>query len=110
MNELTLHLAGNFIVLVVLQVAAFALLPRTQGFTNPGVTATMLVLFAISYWLMARMIRSGADLGILIPLMAAVVPLAVVAIGAIYYHESASQLKIALLASACTLIGVASRY
>ena len=42
------------------------------------------------------------------PLLAAVIPLGVIAIGILAYNESASPLRIALLLGACGLIGAAS--
>jgi multidrug transporter EmrE-like cation transporter len=110
MTTITPNLVLTFIGLLICQLIGLTLLPRTQGFTNPGISALMLALFAVSYWLLARMIRSGANLGILIPLMSTIIPLATIAIGVVLYGESASGVRIALLICACALIGVASRY
>jgi multidrug transporter EmrE-like cation transporter len=110
MNTITPGLIVSFAALILLQLAGVTLLPRTQGFSNLGVTAAMLVIFAVSYWLMARIIQSGANLGILIPIMSTIIPLATVAIGVVLYGESASVVRIALLTSACILVGVASRF
>jgi hypothetical protein len=54
------------------------------------------------------MYQSGAKLGIMSPLLAAVIPLGVIAIGVLMYHESASPMRIALLLAACGLIGAAA--
>jgi multidrug transporter EmrE-like cation transporter len=109
-TTITPTLAATFVALIVLQLVALTLLPRTQGFTNPGITAVMLTFLGVSYWLLARMIRSGANLGILIPLMSTIIPLATIAIGVLLYGESASGIRIGLLVCACVLVGIASRF
>ena len=65
-------------------------------------------LFVCGIGAIARMYVSGAKLGIMSPLLAAVIPLGVIAIGILAYNESASPLRIALLLGACGLIGAAS--
>jgi multidrug transporter EmrE-like cation transporter len=94
MNAIKPAMVVSFIVITALNLAGLTLLPRTQGFTDPGVTAAMLALFAVSYWLIARIVQSGANLGILIPLMSTVIPLATVAIGILLYGESGSPVRI----------------
>ena len=54
------------------------------------------------------MYQSGAKLGIMSPLLAAIIPLGVIAVGIFLYHESASPLRITLLLAACGLIGAAA--
>jgi hypothetical protein len=48
------------------------------------------------------------NLGLLIPAMSALVPLASIVVGVLVYHESTSVPRIALLVVACGLIGFAS--
>jgi multidrug transporter EmrE-like cation transporter len=110
MSGITPGLVSNLVGMVFLQLVGVALLPRTQGFTQLGPTIAVLTVFALSYWILARIVHSGASLGILIPLLATIMPLATVAIGVVMYGESASVVKIGLLATACTLIGIASRF
>jgi quaternary ammonium compound-resistance protein SugE len=102
-------LIGKFLILIVMQVVGVVLLPRTEGFTKPGTTVLVLAIFGLSYWLMARIIHSGANLGILIPFMGAVIPLATVVFGIVVYGEGASLARVALLLFACVSVGVASR-
>jgi multidrug transporter EmrE-like cation transporter len=97
-----------FIASAGLQVLAVALLPRTHGFTQPIATVACSALFVAGIWMVALMYQSGAKLGILSPLLAAVIPLGVVAVGIILYHESASPLRVGLLILACGLIGAAA--
>lgn len=97
-----------FILLVITQVAATSLLPRTAGFTNLYWTVGCLGIFALSYWCLAQMIHRGMPLSLLIPILAAVVPLAMIGVGPVLYKEAASAAKIALLCLACATIGLAS--
>ena len=93
---------------VAFQLAAMFVLPRTRGFTAPLPTLACAALFIAGIWMVARMYASGAKLGIMSPLLAAVIPLGVIAIGIFIYHESASPLRVALLIGACALIGAAA--
>ncbi|MBS0579835.1 MAG: hypothetical protein JSR36_11320 [Proteobacteria bacterium] len=97
-----------FFVSVGFQLAAMFMLPRTRGFTAPLPTLACALLFVCGIGAVARMYTSGAKLGIMSPLLAAVIPLGVIAIGVIAYNESASPLRIALLLGACGLIGAAA--
>src|SRR5579862_705597 len=103
-----LRIGAMFFASVGFQVLAVALLPRTRGFTQLLPTLGCSLLFICGIWMVARMYQSGAKLGILSPLLAAVIPLGVMVIGIIVYHESASPLRITLLVLACGLIGVAA--
>lgn len=98
---------GLFVFVVVIQLFAVATLPRTEGFTNLPWTAACLGAYGVSYWAMASIIRSGMPLGILIPLLSAVIPLCAIAIGVLLHGESASPSKLALLGFACVLVGLA---
>ena len=66
------------------------------------------IAFATGLGIMARLINSGINLSALLPFMAAVVPLCAIAVGIIFYGESASALKISLLIMSCLTIGFAS--
>ncbi len=66
------------------------------------------IAFATGLGIMARLINSGINLNALLPSMAAVVPLYAIAVGIIFYGESASALKISLLIMSCLTIGFAS--
>jgi multidrug transporter EmrE-like cation transporter len=108
MPNIPLRILSMFLASVGFQVLAVALLPRTRGFTQLLPTLGCSLLFICGIWMVARMYQSGAKLGILSPLLAAVIPLGVMAVGIIVYHESASPLRITLLVLACGLIGVAA--
>lgn len=106
--NIPLRIYAMFFASVGFQVLAVALLPRTRGFTQFLPTLGCSLLFICGIWMVARMYEGGAKLGILSPLLAAVIPLGVMALGIILYHESASPLRIALLVLACGLIGGAA--
>jgi len=98
----------SFAIAIVLQIAAASLLPATRGFTALIPTATCLVLFGVSFWMMARLTHGGVNLSIIAPIMAATVPLGAIAAGVLVYGEPAPAMRVGLLVSACALIGFAS--
>lgn len=98
----------QFIVAVAANIAALGLLPATQGFTRPLPTLGCLALFVVNLWLISRLIEGGAGLSLLMPLLAAVIPLSTMAMGIMIYGESASPMRIGLLIVACLLAGAAS--
>ena len=97
-----------FAASVAFQLLAMLFLPRSQGFTRPLPTLACALLFVCGIWMVARLYASGAKLGIMSPLLAAVIPLGVIGIGIFAYQESASPLRIGMLVGACVLIGAAA--
>ncbi len=108
MSSIPLRVYALFVASVALQLLAMMVLPRTRGFTAPVPTLLCAALFVCGIGAVARMYVSGAKLGIMSPLLAAVIPLGVIAIGVLGYNESASPLRIGLLLAACGLIGAAA--
>jgi quaternary ammonium compound-resistance protein SugE len=104
-----LRIIAMFILAAAGQITAIGLLPRTVGFTNAAYTLGCIVSFSLSLWLIARILQSGVNLGILVPLMSAVSPLGGVLVAIMVYGEAASVPKVAALVLACGLIGLASR-
>lgn len=94
---------------VACQVTGLVLLPLTRGFTAPIATLGSSAAFVIGLGLLARMSHDGVDIGVIVPLTSTLIPLCVIAVGALLYGESASLMKIGLLIVACGLIGLASR-
>jgi len=103
-------LYAAFVLIIALQIVGIALLPRTLGLTRLIPTIGMYAAFGATYWIIARMIKAGVNLGILIPINAAVVPIATVIMGVLLYGESASPARLVLLGIACILIGAAARF
>lgn len=97
-----------FVFVILSQIAAVSMLPKTEGFRNVGWVLAALGTTAVSMFAMATIIRDGMPMSILIPLMAALMPLTLIAVGVVVYGEFASLLKIALLSSACLAVGIAS--
>jgi len=107
MPNLSLGLVVTFVGTIVFQLFGLVMLPLTKGFTNPLPTLGAAIGFLVGIGLMARLINSGVNLGVLIPILAATIPLAAIAFGVLVYGEPASLLKITLLVAACGLIGFA---
>lgn len=108
MLAIPLRIYVLFFASVAFQILAMTLLPRSRGFTVLLPTVGCAALFICGIWMIARMYQSGAKLGIMSPLLAAIIPLGVIAVGILLYHESASPLRITLLVAACGLIGAAA--
>jgi multidrug transporter EmrE-like cation transporter len=108
MRGISLATGLLFAAAVIAQVISVALLPRTSGFSNVAATLACIIAFDLSLWLCARMSQGGMNLGLLIPAMSAIVPLASIIVGIVFYHEPAMVPRIALLVAACGLIGIAS--
>ncbi|GGZ17501.1 hypothetical protein GCM10011614_35010 [Novosphingobium colocasiae] len=105
-SGLTARLFVLFAVGALGQVGGGATLGRTEGFTNPLWTAICLLLFAVSIGALAKMVQEGGPISIIMPALAATVPLALVFIGVFFLGESASWPRIGLLALACIIIGI----
>jgi multidrug transporter EmrE-like cation transporter len=97
-----------FALIIVTQILGGIFLPRTDAFRNVGWTALCLGTYILSFWVMALVISRGMPLSLLLPLLAAIVPLAMVGVGVWIYGEPASMAKIGWLLAACGAIGVAS--
>ncbi|CAN5406707.1 hypothetical protein BH10PSE12_BH10PSE12_25480 [soil metagenome] len=106
--QLSFASVALFVVLITSQMAAISLLPRTAGFTDLYWTIACLGLYAISMWCLAHMIHAGMPLSLMIPILAALVPLVAIAVGVIFYKEAASVFKVVILCTACGMIGAAS--
>ena len=99
---------ATFAIAVLTQLAAIALLPRTNGFTQLVPTLLCCALFVIGIGALARLAHAGVELGLLIPMMSAVIPLVTIVIGVVFYGESTSPIKLALLGLSCVLVGIAA--
>jgi multidrug transporter EmrE-like cation transporter len=97
-----------FAVIIITQIIGGIFLPRTDAFRNIPWTVACLGTYLLSFYLMSLMISRGMPLSLLLPLMAALVPLAMVGVGVWLYGEPASFAKIGWLVAACGAIGVAS--
>jgi multidrug transporter EmrE-like cation transporter len=98
-----------FAVFLTMQIVGVIILPSTQGFTKLWPTTFCVVTGIAAVFCLSRLIADGADLGLLFPLAAAVLPLLAIVVGAVLFGESLSAAKAGLLIVACVLIGISSR-
>ena len=105
---LSLKVILSFLLSIAMQIGMISLLPASSGYTKPLPTLCCIFLINISIWLLARIVASGVQLSILIPLSATLTPLAAIGIGIFVYGEPAPVLKMILLLSAAGLIGWSS--
>jgi multidrug transporter EmrE-like cation transporter len=99
----------TFTISVAAQLLGTAMLPLTQGLTRPVPTLIGALGFLIGTGLMARLVNSGVNLSVLVPLVSAAVPLASIAMGVLLFGDTPSVPKLALLLAACGLIGFATK-
>ena len=69
MGSIPLHAIAPFAAAFVAQMVGVVLLPRTSGFTNIPATVSCIAVAVFSLWMVARIVHSGVNLGILFPLM-----------------------------------------
>jgi quaternary ammonium compound-resistance protein SugE len=109
LNTVILRSIAMVVASVAAQIIAIGLLPRTGGFSHPVPTIGCIVAFIFSFWMVACLLHAGASLGVLVPLMSALVPLGAMLVGIAVYGETSSLPKILALVAACVLVGLASR-
>ncbi|HJQ15683.1 MAG TPA: hypothetical protein VJ859_01670 [Allosphingosinicella sp.] len=97
-----------FFVGVIGQVVGISLLPRTDGFTDLPWTAVSLGSFIGSLWLLSLIMRQGAPLIVMVPLVSASVPLLTIAVAYFGYGQTPSLAKLAMLIGACAAVGIAA--
>jgi len=90
------------------QIAGVNMLIKTTGFRDPLWTLACLAVYAVSLFLLAETLRQGMALSLLMPILAALVPLASIIIAVVVFRENASGMRLGLLSLACALIGLAA--
>lgn len=81
---------------IVLEVGATALLPRTQGFTQPGWSAVVLSGYGVSVWLLALVVRT-IPVSITYAIWAGLGTALVAVIGVLFLGEQLTVVKAASL-------------
>jgi multidrug transporter EmrE-like cation transporter len=106
-----MHLTNSlaFLASVALQIVMLTLLPLTRGYTRFWPTLGAILSINVAIFLLARLVANGAQLSLLIPISATLIPMSIIVIGVLVYGEAASLERIALLLFATALIGIASR-
>lgn len=105
---MTLRAAVLFAVVVAGQIGGSTLLGFTSAFTRPGWSIACALAYAVSLYSLAVLIKEGAPLSLLMPLLAAVVPLGTIVMALTILGEPASWTRVALLCLSCLVIGAAS--
>jgi multidrug transporter EmrE-like cation transporter len=99
---------GLVLLSALAQVAGLTMMPASKGLTEPWPTLGLAQGFIEGIGILARISNMGVNLSLLIPFVAALVPLGAVAVGVFLYGEPASFAKIGILVTACVLVGVAN--
>jgi multidrug transporter EmrE-like cation transporter len=106
--EISPKVVAMVAAVVITQVAGASLLVKTVGFRDPMWTVACLAIYAVSLFLLADTIRQGMALSLIMPILAALVPLATIAVAVVLFREQASWLRLGMLSASCVLIGVAA--
>ena len=80
-------------IAIVAEVAGTVALKYTDGFTNPGPSVLVVVGYAISFWMLALVLRD-LPIGLTYAVWAAVGTALIAAIGIVAFGEPATALKI----------------
>jgi multidrug transporter EmrE-like cation transporter len=108
MPALSWNVVWMFTTSVAAQLVAISLLPQTRGFTNLLPTIACGAAFLVGIGMVAKMVHSGLPVGILMPLLAAIVPLGGIVIGVLLFGEPTTVARMSLLVFACVLVGAAA--
>ncbi len=87
-------LAASLLLLLAIatEIGATAVLPRANGFTNPGWSAVVLVGYGISIWLLALVVRS-MPVSVAYAVWSGVGTAAVAAVGYAFLGDSMNWVK-----------------
>ena len=107
-SQISVRLVVMVSFVIVTQVLGSSLLVKAGGFREPVWTAVCLLTYLASLFVLSEAIRQGMALSLVMPILAAAVPLATIAVAVTVFKEQASWLRLGLLSGACVLIGVAS--
>jgi quaternary ammonium compound-resistance protein SugE len=107
-SQLSLRVILILGFVIVTQVAGASLLAKTDGFRDPTWTAACLAIYVVSLFALAETIRQGMALSLVMPILAAVVPIATIAVAVLVFKEHASWMRLGILTAACLMVGVAS--
>ncbi|HZU64261.1 MAG TPA: hypothetical protein VFF98_11295 [Novosphingobium sp.] len=105
---LTWRAGAMVLYVIVAQVIGASLLVKSAGFKAPGATLACVLVLVSSFWMMARIIQEGLPLGLLMPMLAALVPLATIGVAVTFLGEAASWARVGVLGVACMLVGWAA--
>jgi small multidrug resistance pump len=82
---------------ILVEVGASALLPKAEGFTNPGWTAAVIAGYLLAIWLLTVVVKK-MDVSIAYAIWSGVGTAAIAVIGYFWLGESMSPIKVAGIA------------
>ncbi|MEZ5743599.1 MAG: hypothetical protein R3D89_07705 [Sphingomonadaceae bacterium] len=105
---LTARVIVLFVIVALGQVGGSIMLGYTAAFTRPGWSIACALTYAVSLYCLAVLLRGGAPLSMLMPLLAAVVPIAAMLLAGPLLGEAISWPRMGLLTLACVIVAAAS--
>lgn len=104
---ITARVVTLFLIGAAGQVGGSLLLGRTDAFRHLGWSVVCLSVYMISFWALATLIREGGPLSLILPALAATVPIVTIIFAVFVMGEAASWQRLGLLLFACLVIGSA---
>ncbi|BBF69969.1 hypothetical protein K9B33_00695 [Sphingobium sp. 3R8] len=95
-----------FVAATLFQLAGASILPATRGMTAPWPSLAVFACYAIGLICMARLVVSGVNLSLLIPIITLAIIIGSVVVGLAIYGDSPSPMKLAWLAGAVICMGL----
>ncbi|MBA4089643.1 MAG: hypothetical protein C0494_03480 [Sphingobium sp.] len=95
-----------FVAATLFQLAGASILPATRGMTAPWHSLAVFACYAIGLICMARLVVSGVNLSLLIPIITLAIIIGSVVVGLAIYGDSPSPMKLAWLAGAVICMGL----
>ncbi|PHQ64202.1 MAG: hypothetical protein COC10_02155 [Sphingobium sp.] len=110
MTGMTAGTLALFVAATLFQLAGASILPATRGMTAPLPSFGVFACYAIGVVCMARLILSGVDLSLLIPIITLAIIIGSVIVGMTIYGDAPSMGKLAWLGGAILCMGMSFRY
>lgn len=105
---LTVRAVVLFAIVVIGQIAGSVTLGMTAGFTRVGWSLLCAAAYVASLYALALLLKEGAPLSVMMPLLAAVVPIGAMVLAITVLGESASWARLGLLLASCGIVALAS--
>jgi hypothetical protein len=109
MPKISIWIVLVFSVHVIGQFIAVSLLPTTRGFTAVGPTIITVIVFIVALAAAAKVVASGVNLSLLVPMSTVVLQICVLGVAIVIYKEPTSAAKVVSLIAAAGLVAFASR-
>lgn len=99
-----------FLAATAFQLLGASLLPSTRGMTAAIPTGAVFASYAVGLFCMARLVVSGVNLSLLIPVITLAIIIGSVVVGMVVYGDNPSTGKLGCLAAAVLCMGLSFKF